>query len=336
MCPEQYKAALNTPKNILFVSAFHAPFIEEDLELLRRNHSVRARIGNGFFQVLSIAWGAIRSDLVYCWFASVYASVGVAFARLFGARSVIIVGGVDVAAAAEIGYGIWLSPWKARLIGYALRRADRVCVVDPSLAREAIARAGYPGKNILYLPTGYDPALWKPLGPREQQVLTVAIVRDMVTFRRKGIDLLIAAAGVMPECEFVVVGVSEHIRRSVDIPPNMKLMPPVPRTELLPYYRRAKVYCQPSRWEGLPNALCEAMLCGCYPVASEIFGNPTAVGDTGLLIPAGDAAALVPALRKALAVGEEDNLRARQRIVSLFPRERRESMILNLIGELCR
>ena len=35
----------------------------------------------------------------------------------------------------------------------------------------------------------------------------------------------------------------------------------VPHDQLASYYQRAKVYCQLSAYEGLPNALCEAMLC---------------------------------------------------------------------------
>ena len=51
----------------------------------------------------------------------------------------------------------------------------------------------------------------------------------------------------------------------------------IERARLLEYYRRAKVYCQPSRREGLPGALCEAMLCGCYPVVTGTGGMPEAV-----------------------------------------------------------
>jgi len=36
----------------------------------------------------------------------------------------------------------------------------------------------------------------------------------------------------------------------------------VPDEELIKYYQKAKVY-QLSEYEGLPNALCEAMLCEC-------------------------------------------------------------------------
>ena len=36
----------------------------------------------------------------------------------------------------------------------------------------------------------------------------------------------------------------------------------MPQEKLIPYYQKAKVYCQLSMREGLPNALCEALLVG--------------------------------------------------------------------------
>ena len=48
-------------------------------------------------------------------------------------------------------------------------------------------------------------------------------------------------------------------------------------------YQNTKFYFQGSRLEGLPNSLCEAMLCGCVPIGSKVFGIPDAIGNTGIL-----------------------------------------------------
>jgi glycosyltransferase involved in cell wall biosynthesis len=64
------------------------------------------------------------------------------------------------------------------------------------------------------------------------------------------------------------------------------------------------VLCLPSFNEGLPNVLLEAAACGLPVVASRVGGVPEVVieGVNGLLTPAGDAAALTAALRRALTI----------------------------------
>lgn len=63
------------------------------------------------------------------------------------------------------------------------------------------------------------------------------------------------------------------------------------------------IFVLPSRTEALSNSLMEAMACGCTVVASRTGGNPELVadGETGLLFPPGDAAALATALRRLIS-----------------------------------
>jgi len=159
----------------------------------------------------------------------------------------------------------------------------------------------------------------------------VAVVRDRRTALRKGLDTLIEAAWKMPTVNFTVIGVDPRVGLSLRPPMNMKFYAPMPREEILPFYQAAKVYCHPARREGLPNALCEAMLCGCIPVAADVSGNVAAMGTTGFLVPPGDAEALMMTLHQALTTEEQIGDEARARIVSLFPREKREHALIHLL-----
>jgi glycosyltransferase involved in cell wall biosynthesis len=67
------------------------------------------------------------------------------------------------------------------------------------------------------------------------------------------------------------------------------------------YYRAARIFALPSRVEGTPNALLEAMSCGLPVVVSN--GAPGLLelvedGVTGLVVPVNDAAALAAAIRR--------------------------------------
>jgi len=327
---------LKTDLNIVVISAFHTPFIQDDIETLEKHFTVRTKIGHGVRHLITMVYSVISANVIFCWFASVYASVAVIVARAIGIRSVIVIGGVDLAKEKELGYGIWLSWWKSKLVRYALRHADCVLTVDPSLKEEACRRAEYDGENITYLPTGYESSFWKPVGAKEPVILTVAVIHDQRRLKIKGIDTLIETARKLPHRSFIVIGILPEIVARLNPPSNIVFHPVMKRPELLPYYQQAKVYCQPSRREGLPNTLCEAMLCGCIPVATHVGGNPSAVGDTGILIPAKDSDALAAAVEHAMNMAGDHAQRARARIVSLFPKQKREQELVRIVEGLAR
>ena len=282
----------------------------------------------------SIARAVRRSDIVYTWFASTYAAAAVASARAFHRRSVIAIGGADVAGIDEIGYGIWVSRWKSRLVSYALKGADLVLAVDPFLKDEAIRRAGYDGLNIEYLPTGYDSVFWSPGGEKANSVLTVAVCDTEARMRVKGVDLLLDTARSLPGTRFLLVGIQEphatHLRARA--PANVEIRGRVSRDELLTLYRRSKVYCQPSRLEGLPGSVCEAMLCGCVPVCTDVGGMRTPVSGYGFLVPWGEPGALAAAIKAAMAGPIDPG--GRGSIASRFSLERREQGLMKLFGGL--
>lgn len=63
----------------------------------------------------------------------------------------------------------------------------------------------------------------------------------------------------------------------------------------------ADVFVAPSEREGMSYALLEAMAQGLAVVAADGPGNPEALGDAGLVFPAGDEPALVAALNRMVA-----------------------------------
>jgi glycosyltransferase involved in cell wall biosynthesis len=86
----------------------------------------------------------------------------------------------------------------------------------------------------------------------------------------------------------------------------------------------ADVYVMPSRWEGWPLALGEAMCAGLPAVGTDVAGIRDLLldGRTGLLVPRDDAIALAEALRRLV---DDEALRtrlgraARERVTARFP-----------------
>jgi glycosyltransferase involved in cell wall biosynthesis len=101
------------------------------------------------------------------------------------------------------------------------------------------------------------------------------------------------------------------------------------------------IIVQPSLWEGMPNAVLEAMAAGKPVVASRISGIDEMVidGDTGLLCEPGNPVALAEALqrlysrpREAVRMGQ----RAAQQVREHFTFENTFARTLELYNRLCR
>ncbi|UNQ73155.1 glycosyltransferase family 4 protein [Infirmifilum sp. NZ] len=110
--------------------------------------------------------------------------------------------------------------------------------------------------------------------------------------REKGIDLLIPALkslykeGLMPRVVIVGDGSLRNIVEASLSNLHVDVMSYVPH-EKLPYiYNKMKIIILPSRKEGVPTVLLEALACGVIPVASRVGGIPWLIrkANTGILL----------------------------------------------------
>jgi glycosyltransferase involved in cell wall biosynthesis len=102
----------------------------------------------------------------------------------------------------------------------------------------------------------------------------------------------------------------ERLKDSLDLGGRVTFLGTIPRRDLVERYRRAAIFCLPSRQEGFGIVFLEAMACGKPVVAARAAAVPETVvdGETGLLVDPDDPEALARAL--AVLLADPDRCRA--------------------------
>jgi glycosyltransferase involved in cell wall biosynthesis len=125
--------------------------------------------------------------------------------------------------------------------------------------------------------------------------------------RPKGLSDLLAAAQLVPEAFFVLAGegrereILQTRARALGIANRVSFLGH--RNDIPDLLASCDVFVLPSLYEGLPVSVLEAMAAGKPVVATAVGGTCEVVlhGQTGLLVPPRDPAALARAIRTLLA-----------------------------------
>jgi glycosyltransferase involved in cell wall biosynthesis len=327
---------------VLFVHNAAITFVTNDLRLLAERYDVTEHHVRGHRLRPLQAWRLVRrTDLVFGWFASLHTLLPVLCARIQGKRSVVVLGGYDVAAEPEIGYGLQRGGprrWVTRLL---FRAATLLLPVSQHNYSDAIHKAGISPDKLRLVFNGVDLPAPKAGGVSRQTVLTVGRV-DRSNLQRKGLQQFVDAARLLPGLPFVVVGggdpaVLEALKASS--PPNVTFTGQLAGEELAAEFQRAAVYVQASRYESFGLAVAEAMASGCLPVLSRAGALPEVGGDVAVYIDGPGPEALAEAVEAGMAVVSSDPERVsagRRRIEQCFSLDRRAAQLYGLIDRLTR
>lgn len=297
---------------------------------------------------------ASKYQVYFTRFADYHTAILVFFGNLFKVNSIIVVGGYDVKNIPEFKYGAYTNKFRSWCTKYSLRNAAHLLPNNETLIAETNTYSFKNPRNfgikyivpdtnakIKVIHNGFDVKYWTSFNSsierRKDYVLTVAEVDTMRTFRIKGLNEFIQAAESMKELTFIIVGFSYDLARRLNItlPDNLRLVEKVSQEELKSFYYQSKVFCLLSLTEGMPNVLCEAMLCKCIPVGSNINMIPEIIGDTGFVIKNKNIDEIIGAIKKAVN-SHYTGQSARERIANNYSLERRESEIISFIKSLER
>lgn len=237
--------------------------------------------------------------------------------RLAGALAGVqyILSGIRVAERRSSVYG-WLDYWTNFLV-----RAN-VCV-SRGVADYCEREVGLSPSKTVVIPNGVDPQQFDPFLPADLRELGCpSETRIVLTVGRlepqKGIDLLLEAIKAVttqvPDVVFVIIGDGPDRttlqRRAAELQIDRSVRFLGRRHDVPRWYKRATALVLPSRWEGMPNVVLEAMASGTPVIATRVEGIAELLEDevSGLVVPVNDAAALSRAIVRLL---RESDTRAR-------------------------
>jgi len=309
----------------------------------RRGRPAPRSLLNACVSLARLAWvlARFRPHVVNLHFVTRESTYFLLLRRVFRFKLVLSVHGSDV---------LRPKPWDAPVLPRALRAADAITVVSALTAAQLCQR--YPGvshERITVIPNGVDEDFWaaipgEPLPLRKPIVLSVGRLHPV-----KGHDVLVSAFRAVvdrvPDARLVIVG-EGHLRGALadrvgelNLSDHVQLDGQRGAADVRGWMSRALVYVLPSRSEGLPLSLLEAMAAGVPVVASRVGGVPEVLSDnTGLMVPPEDACALAEAIAGILtAPADFIGMReAARRRVRAFDRSRSnaayERLMLRLTG----
>jgi len=329
-------------KKALLVYTSLSSFVKTDYEILSKRYNVTKYQFNSSKKLFKMIFEQLKlkiflllniwkCDFMYCWFADYHSFLPILFGKIIGKKTFLVLGGYDVTYIPDLEYGSFSNPLRKFCAKYSIKYATLNLSVSDNIKRDALERV--PKANIQNIYTGYskDKFLSNNI-KKENVVLSVGSGDTLQRIKIKGIDFFIEVARKMPNYKFIVVGVGENALRFLNnVPINVEMIGKIEQEKLIEYYQKTKVYAQFSMREGLPNAICESMLCECIPVGFNNGGIPIAIGDAGFIIDEMDIDIAATSIKNAFIADVDLGKMARKRIIEKFSLEKREEMIFDVI-----
>ncbi len=349
-------------EKVIYVYPSRSTFILRDVEILNEefqvvelffNVSNKSRVPfefiKQFFLLVKHIW---KSEGIYCHFAGYSSLLPAFFGKLFNKPCLIIVAGNDASNFPDFSYGNYTKKLLGHATSLSLRMARHILPVHESLYFQHYDY--YPGgapaqgysyfvpqaKHISFTPVYYGYDIQKFTLPKKNErvpysFLTIGNLSDPYSFKRKGYDLIIEVAKQHPDCTFTLVGWDGKME--LDVTPNVKLLPFMNQEMVIETFQSHEFYFQLSIMEGFPNALAEAMLCGCIPIGSNVSGIPYIIKDKGFLLKHRSVDELSEIITEAKALSKEEKEKksegANNRIAKEFTYDNRKSKLLEVLNK---
>jgi glycosyltransferase involved in cell wall biosynthesis len=290
-------------------------------------------------------------DLVWGHYLSLAGFLAVWFGRLNGVRSVVSIRGNDLDRDV-------FPPGDFARLQWTLANATAITAVTGELARKAQALSGR--DDVMYLPNVVDAACFHPaseVGAAVRARLGIGANEAVLGFcgelrEKKGLAHLMEALLAVRQARPARLLLIGDVRPS-EMPRLLQWIGPERMQECViitgqlatpeavnEHLQACDVYLQPSLWDGMPNALLEAMAAGCGCIGSDAGGIPEIItaGVDGIVVPRWQLHRLGEAVLEWLGSepAERDRIRraARARMVADFSPAGETRALQSLLGRL--
>jgi glycosyltransferase involved in cell wall biosynthesis len=303
-------------------------------------------------QKLFILQHLFSTKLYVSQFAGYHGYLPGLFARLTGKNFLVVAGGTDCVSFPAIGYGNFNKSLLGLFTKLSFRLATHVSPKHQSLVeydyhydKSIPTHQGIKAfvtnyeTPITVIANGYDEKSFFCSSDKKPNTFITVTSGLEFTFQQKlkGIDLILTVAAKFPDCQFTIVGVPTTLQLAITSA-NIKTIPPTKNNELQKLYSEHQFYLQLSMAEGFPNALCEAMLCECVPIVSDVFSMPEIIESSGFVLNERNVELLKELIQTAILTDQQELISkgklARGIISGRYPISRREKELTQLVFEL--
>ena len=291
-------------------------------------------------QVVFLVINIRKVDTILISFGGYWSFFPTLFGILLGKKVAIVVHGTDCVAFPEIQYGNLRSSLLRFIIKKSLQWTSIILPVSESLVytensyfTNQTLKFGYMHhlKSIKtpykVIPNGVIINDWKRNTTIPKDTKSFITVMTAGKMHIKGGDLIIDIANRFPDYTFYFAGINSL--EGVQIPKNIVCLGFLSSVELNSWYSKTQFYLQLSNTEGFGVALCEAMLCECVPIVSNVNYLPTIVAETGFVLKKRSVMLLEILINKALRADLETlGVEAKMRIVENFSVNNRKNLLI--------
>lgn len=338
---------------IIYTFPIRTAFIDRDLEMISPTMRIKALeftqspVKLPFYfllQFFQLFWFLPKTTQYLCFFGGYHSVLPVWFGKTFGKKCTIQAGGTDCINMPEIGYGNFRKKWLRIATVYSFKNCSLILPVAEALVKQDYSYDPEisPKQGLLNLipslktpiqviPNGFDTDFWKDLGTPRTPFSFISVATGTSNSSRakvKGYDLIEILAANHPVWLFTLAGDEQY----KPLNSNVKVLGKQNPESLRTLYNQHQFYLQLSTSEGFPNALGEAMACGCVPIGSAVGAIPEIIGSAGLILSRKDP----QELEILLKTGFETDLEflrksARTQIVGNFPFKKRQNLLLQAL-----
>ena len=343
-------------ENIIFIYPKLFTFIKTEIKILesefkvisiKQNWSNKIILPFNFIiQFFFLIFNLHKSNIILVSFGGYWSFFPALFGRMFNKKVAIVVHGTDCVSFPEINYGnlrssliSWFTKKSYQLSNLILPVSESLVYTENTYYALDKLKFGYTYhlKNIKtpykVIPNGLIIEDWES-NCVEKQMNTFITVMTNDQIKRKGGDLIIEAAKELKHCTFYFAGTNNFKSEDIHLE-NVKFLGKLTPAELKKYYNKTQFYLQLSNFEGFGVAICEAMLCKCVPIVSDVNFLPEIIGDSGFVLRKRDKKMLIVLLEEAMSSKiEELSKLSKQRIKQEFSVNNRKEMLISNLKNL--